>query len=68
MFIAEYAPKEVKMAVTGYGSAGKDQVSHMVKSLFRLSLIPKPDDVTDALAIALCHANSCKMKQLQGVK
>lgn len=64
--IYEYAPKEVKLAVTGYGSAGKDQVSHMIKSLLRLAQIPKPDDVADALAIALCHANSFTIKNLQG--
>ncbi|MFH1379622.1 MAG: crossover junction endodeoxyribonuclease RuvC [bacterium] len=66
--IYEYAPKEVKLAITGYGSAGKDQLSHMVKTLLRLPQVPKPDDVADALAVALCHANSYAIRDLQGVR
>ncbi len=54
--VAEYTPNEVKMAVTGYGSAGKAQMQRMVKMLLGLEDIPKPDDAADALAVALCHA------------
>lgn len=56
--IAEYTPLEVKMALTGYGRADKNQVQQMVKRLLKLKTIPKPDDAADALAIALCHVNS----------
>ncbi|MEI8032041.1 MAG: crossover junction endodeoxyribonuclease RuvC [Chlorobiaceae bacterium] len=50
----EYAPREVKMAVTGRGGASKEQVAFMAGRMLALSPVPKPFDVTDALAIALC--------------
>jgi crossover junction endodeoxyribonuclease RuvC len=53
---AEYTPPEVKLTVTGSGSAKKPQVQFMVAKLLSLPVAPKPDDVADALAIALCHA------------
>ncbi|OGH33832.1 MAG: crossover junction endodeoxyribonuclease RuvC [Candidatus Levybacteria bacterium RIFCSPHIGHO2_02_FULL_42_12] len=56
--IATYTPLQVKMAITGYGRAEKKQVGKMVATLLRLKSIPKPDDVTDALAVALTHAFS----------
>jgi crossover junction endodeoxyribonuclease RuvC len=56
--IAEYTPLEVKMALTGYGRADKNQVQQMVKRILKLKTIPKPDDASDALAVALCHINS----------
>lgn len=56
--IYEYTPLQVKTAVTGYGKAKKPQVMEMTKRLLRLSEIPKPDDTADALAIAICHAQS----------
>ena len=56
--IAEYTPMQVKQAVVGYGAAEKRQVQEMVKMLLKLSVIPKPDDVADALAVAICHAHS----------
>ena len=62
--IAEYSPTEVKMAITGYGRADKFQMQHMVKSLLKLEDIPRPDDAADALAIAICHLNSYKIKEL----
>ncbi len=58
--IIEYTPLQVKMAVVGYGRAEKRQVQEMVKILLCLNEIPKPDDAADALAIAICHANSYK--------
>lgn len=54
----EYTPLQVKMSVVGYGRAEKSQIMDMTKRLLGLSKIPKPDDAADALAIALCHANS----------
>ncbi len=51
--IREFTPMQVKMAVTGYGRADKGQVQAMVKTLLALKETPKPDDVADALAVAL---------------
>lgn len=56
--VYEYTPLQVKQAVCGYGRASKAQVQQMVKVLLKLEKIPKPDDVADALAIAICHAHS----------
>ena len=53
--VFEYVPTAVKAAVTGDGSANKAQVQAMVARLLRLESAPKPADVSDALAIALCH-------------
>jgi len=55
--IASYTPLEVKLAIVGYGKASKQQVQFMVKKLLHLEETPKPDDVADALAIALCYIN-----------
>lgn len=52
----EYSPPEVKQSVTGTGNADKKQVQFMVTKLLGLSETPKPDDVADALAIAITHA------------
>lgn len=57
--IGEYTPLQVKQAVVGYGRAEKKQVIAMVTSLLKLPSPPKPDDTADALAIALCHGQSC---------
>jgi len=62
--VAEYTPLEVKMALTGYGRAGKKQVQQMVKSLLALSFLPKPDDASDALAIAITHIHSYRLASL----
>lgn len=56
--VFEYTPLEVKMALTGYGRADKNQIQQMVKALLFLKEIPKPDDAADALAIAMCHAQT----------
>lgn len=60
----EYTPLEVKQAVSGYGSAEKEQVQIMVKALLNLNEIPKPDDAADALAIAICHIQHSGFKNL----
>ena len=54
--VAEYQPTQVKQSVSAYGGAGKTQVATMVTKLLNLTETPKPDDVTDALAVALCHS------------
>jgi crossover junction endodeoxyribonuclease RuvC len=56
--IAEYTPKQVKQAVTGYGGANKDQVGEMVRILLKLPAIPHPDDAADAAAVAICHLHT----------
>ena len=56
--VFEYTPLQVKQAVVGYGRADKNQVQQMTRALLGLNSIPKPDDVADALAIAVCHAHS----------
>jgi crossover junction endodeoxyribonuclease RuvC len=61
--VAEYTPLQVKQAVVGYGKAEKRQVQEMVKMFLKLKAIPKPDDVADALAIAICHAHSVVLTQ-----
>lgn len=58
----EYTPLQVKQAVVGYGRAEKKQVIEMTKKILSLSRTPKPDDVADALAIAICHAHSAPSK------
>jgi len=55
--VYEYAARRVKQSVVGKGSADKTQVQHMVTTLLKLPGIPQAD-AADALAIALCHANS----------
>ncbi len=62
--IVEYTPLQVKQALVGYGRAEKQQVQKMVKILLSLEDIPKPDDVADALAVAICHFNSRKLEQI----
>jgi crossover junction endodeoxyribonuclease RuvC len=55
--IAEYTPSEVKLAVTGFGAAHKEQVGYMVRQLLHLPAVPKPDDAADAAAIAISHVH-----------
>jgi len=53
--ISEYSPKEIKVSVTGNGNASKNQVQRMVQSILRLQEIPSPNDIADALAVAICY-------------
>lgn len=55
--VSEYEARKVKQSVVGNGAADKTQVQHMVKTLLKLPGVPQ-EDAADALAIALCHANS----------
>ena len=52
--IYEYAPREVKSAITGKGAATKEQVAFMVSRMLSLNPVPEPHDITDALGIAVC--------------
>ena len=64
--VYEYTPLQVKQSVTGYGRADKNQIQTMIKMLLHLDKIPKPDDAADALALAVCHANSSRMNSVGG--
>lgn len=54
----EYTPLQIKQAITGNGRAEKKQVQYMTVAILGLKSIPKPDDAADALACALCHAQT----------
>jgi crossover junction endodeoxyribonuclease RuvC len=61
--VFEYTPLEVKKAVVGYGRAEKHQVQQMVKAMLNLSNV-LPEDASDALAVAICHAHTQKKTTL----
>ena len=60
--LVSYTPLEVKMAVAGYGRAEKRQIQDMVRAILGLQQRPSPDDVADALAIALCHLSTAPFR------
>ncbi|MBI5158174.1 MAG: crossover junction endodeoxyribonuclease RuvC [Acidimicrobiia bacterium] len=64
--VTEYTPSAVKLAVTGYGDAPKDQVQAMVARRLGMTEAPKPADAADALAIAVCHLQSTGLRRLIG--
>lgn len=66
--VYEYTPLQVKQGVVGYGRADKKQIQEMVKVLLNLEKIPKPDDVADALAVAICHAHSGNFSEMFKMK
>src|SRR5260370_34124568 len=61
--IAEYTPKQVKQAVTGYGGANKDQVGEMVRILLNLSPIPQPNTQPNAPPIPIFHLHTASYTQ-----
>jgi crossover junction endodeoxyribonuclease RuvC len=63
--VAEYSPLAVKQALTGYGRADKRQMQGMVRMLLGLPEVPRPDDAADALAVAVCHLHSARMRALE---
>lgn len=65
--VVEYAPREIKQAVVGTGSASKEQVQHMVVSMLQLSATPSAD-ASDALAAAICHGHQRALKARLGDK
>ncbi|MEK9156452.1 MAG: crossover junction endodeoxyribonuclease RuvC [Patescibacteria group bacterium] len=58
--VFEYTPLQVKQALTGYGRAEKKQMQSMVQLTCKMAERPKPDDAADALAVAICHAQTCQ--------
>ena len=62
--VYEYKPAEVKQAVVGYGGAGKPQIQEMVRMMLGLAEVPRPDDAADAIAVAICHLHSQRLRQL----
>ncbi len=62
--VYEYKPAEVKQALSGYGNADKRQMQEMVKLMLHLDHIPRPDDAADAVAIAVCHIHSQRLRRL----
>lgn len=65
LMLGEYSPMEVKMSVVGYGRAEKSQVQLMIRSLLRLQTTA-PEDASDALAVAICHATqTCSMQRMR---
>lgn len=60
--VSSYSPRAVKSAIAGNGAADKSQVTAMVMRILHIDTPPKPDDTADALAIALTHAYSYKLK------
>lgn len=65
--VAEYSPLTIKSSVVGYGRAEKLQVQHMVTRLLDLPALPQPMDVSDALAIAICHLHTAGTLEKQRV-
>jgi len=63
--VAEYSPLAVKQALTGYGGADKRQMQEMTRLLLGLPEIPRPDDAADALAVAICHLHSARLRALE---
>ena len=61
--VAQYSANEVKMAVVGYGAASKDQVQRMVGAVLGLAEPPRPPDVADALALAICHLGASALRR-----
>ena len=60
--VVEYTPSAVKMALTGYGAADKDQVQKVIQMRLGLEKIPQPADAADALAIAVCHVQAAGLQ------
>jgi crossover junction endodeoxyribonuclease RuvC len=60
--VAQYTPNEVKQALVGFGGATKDQVQRMVATVLELADPPRPPDVADALALAVCHLHGAPLR------
>ncbi len=64
----EYTPLQIKQALTGYGRAEKHQIQEMTRTFLGLSKIPRPDDAADALAVALTHSQTNRLKSSFEIK
>ena len=64
--VGEYTPGEIKQSITAYGSAKKAQMQEMIRLLFGLPEVPRPDDAADALAVAVCHLQRAGLEQRVG--
>ncbi len=64
--VYSYKPAEIKLALVGYGNAGKMQIQSMVQMLLGLESPPKPDDAADAVAVAVCHLQMARYRALTG--
>ena len=64
MEVYEYTPLQIKQGVVGYGKATKTQVKNMLKVILNMEKLPSLDDITDSIAIAVCHAHSNNSKKL----
>ncbi|HSH45905.1 MAG TPA: crossover junction endodeoxyribonuclease RuvC [Longimicrobiales bacterium] len=62
--VADYSPAEIKNAIVGTGRATKEQVQFMVKKLLRLKEVPRPADAADGVAVALCHLNTGRLRDM----
>ncbi len=63
--VTDYSAKQIKLAVTNYGQAGKDQIQHVVRILLGLNRSPS-SDAADALAVAICHSHHAQTRALIG--
>lgn len=64
--VSGYAPREIKLSVTDYGGSSKEQVQEMVQVLLGISEeSSQPLDASDALAVAICHINACRVEGLE---
>ena len=64
MEVYEYTPLQIKQGVAGYGKATKTQVKNMLKVILNMEKLPSLDDITDSIAISVCHAHSNNSKKL----
>lgn len=62
--VHEYTPSQVKLSVTGFGGATKGQMLKMVQSVLATRELPRSDDAIDALAVAICHHHSGRLRTL----
>ena len=67
LMVSEYAPSAIKQALVGNGSATKQQVQFMVRSVLELDHTPEPDHAADALASAICHAHHRRYNGLMNI-
>ena len=66
--VYEYAPTRAKCAVVGQGHASKWQVQKMIQTILRLPTLPEPEDAADALALAICHAQTGDIRMYESIR